>query len=283
MEQKFGSEGARSSVSGTGGEKRPMISRESMDSFRSYLECQGKKKDTVQAYSRCVARLFAFLPDNKEIRSDTLRQWRDAMVEENLSASSIHVHIIAANAYVEFLGRGEFQLTERIPRTRETKAAPELTWPEYLRLIQTAQTLEDKRPYLLVKLFCNTGIRICELPEVTAEALGAGEIVIRNGNRRKRLPLPSGLRTELRDYASGVGISNGSLFARRNGTPLNQTEILPIIVKLFKKAGVSREKATTKTMRQFYRATCDKIYSEIAEQMEIACENPPKELDAFVT
>lgn len=283
MEQKFYSEGARLSGEEDGLEKRPMISRESMESFRSYLECQGKKKDTVQAYSRCVERLFAFLPDDKEIRSDTLLQWRDAMVEDNLSASSVYVHIVAANAYLEFLGRGEFQLTERVPRTRETKAAPKLTWPEYLRLLQTAQTLEDKRPYLLVKLFCNTGIRICELSEVTADALGVGEVVTKNGNRRKRLPLPSGLRTELRDYASSVGITNGSLFVRRNGVPLNQSEILPMIVKLFKKAGVSREKATTKTLRQFYRATCDKIYSEIAEQMEIACENLPKELETFVT
>lgn len=253
----------------------PVMSRESMDSFRSCLERQGKKSDTVQAYRRCVEHLFTFLPDDKEIRSDTLMQWRDAMFAENLSASSVHVHITAANAYLEFLGRGEFQLPEKIPRTSGKKELSGLTWTEYLRLLQTAQASNDKRAYLLIKLFCNTGIRLCEMSAVTAEAVNAGEIVIRSGNRRKRLPLPSGLRMELRDYAVSLDITSGSLFVRQNGTPLEHSEILPMIVKLFKKAGVPREKATTKTLRQFHQATCERIYSEIAERMEIiAFENP---------
>ena len=278
MEKGVILERARLPVSGEKDAVFPVMSRESIDSFRSCLERQGKKKETIQAYRRCAEHLFAFLPDDKEIRSDTLMQWRDAMFAESLSASSVHVHIAAANAYLEFLGHEEFQLAEKIPRTSGKKEASGLTWPEYLRLLQTAQASNDKRAYLLIKLFCNTGIRLCELSEVTAEAVNAGEIVIRSGNRWKRLPLPSGLRMELRDYAVSRGITSGSLFVRQNGTPLEHSEILPMVVKLFKKAGVLREKATTKVLRQFHRATCERIYSEIAERMEITFENPPETL-----
>ena len=282
MEKGVILERARLPVSGEKDAVFPVMSRESIDSFRSCLERQGKKKETIQAYRRCAEHLFAFLPDDKEIRSDTLMRWRDAMFAKSLSASSVHVHIAAANAYLEFSGHEEFQLAEKIPRTSGKKEASGLTWPEYLRLLQTAQASNDKRAYLLIKLFCNTGIRLCELSEVTAEAVNAGEIVIRSGNRRKRLPLPSGLRMELRDYAVSRGITSGSLFVRQNGTPLEHSEILPMVVKLFKKAGVLREKATTKVLRQFHRATCDRIYSEIAERMEIAYENLPETRRASV-
>ena len=283
MKARRNFERARLPVSGEKGAVFPVMSRESIDLFRSCLERQGKKKETIQAYRRCAEHLFAFLPDDKEIRSDTLMQWRDAMFAESLSASSVHVHIAAANAYLEFLGHEEFQLTEKIPRTSGKKETSGLTWPEYLRLLQTAQASNDKRAYLLIKLFCNTGIRLCELSEVTAEAVNAGEIMIEYKSCPKRILLPSGLRTELRDYAHSAGIVSGALFVRKNGTPLNHSEMLPLIVKLFKKADVPRGKATTKTLRQFHRATCDRIYSEIAERMEIAYENLPETRRTSVT
>jgi integrase len=145
---------------------------------------------------------------------------------------------------------------------------PALTWTEYLRLLETARTLEDKRSYLFVKLFCNTEIRIRELPNVTVETVNAGEMTTGSKKSPTRLLFPSALRAELLDYASGAGIRGGSLFVRRNGNPLNHSEILLMIVKLFKKAGVPRNKATSKALRQFYRTTRERIHSEIAAQVE---------------
>ena len=97
---------------------------------------------------------------------------------------------------------------------------PALTWTEYLRLLETARTLEDRRPYLLVKLFCNTGLRIRELPNVTVEAVKAVEMTTGFLKSPKRLLFPSALRAKLLDYASGAGIRSGSLFVRQNGNPL---------------------------------------------------------------
>lgn len=123
---------------------------------------------------------------------------------------------------------------------------------------------------MLVKLFCDTGIRLRETPKVTLEAVNAVEIVTGTPHRLKRFPLSSELRQELLDYAAEVGIQSGPLFVRQSGEPLEHSEILPMIVKLFKKAGISREKATTRTLRQFHRdwATRDRIHAEVAEQVK---------------
>lgn len=152
------------------------------------------------------------------------------------------------------------------PQKTETLA---LTWPEYLRLLQTAQTLGNKRAEMLVKLFCETGIRLREASNVTLEAVNAGEIVTISRNRPKPIPLSPELRGELRDYADSIGVRSGPLFVRQSGEPLDHSEILQMIVKLFKKAGVPREKATTKNLRLFHRdwATRDRIHAEVAEQV----------------
>ena len=252
-------------------EKALVMSRESVDSFLSRLESQGKTKLTIETYRRCVERLFAFLPDDKEIRGDTLRQWREAMLTEGAAVGTANLQVAAANSYLEFSGHREFQL-KPMPHEKPSET-PALTWAEYLRLLETARTLEDKRPYLFVKLFCNTGIRIRELPDVTLEAVSAGEMTIAYKKNPKRVAFPSVLRAELLDYAESAGIRSGPLFVRKNGAPLAHSEILPLIVKLFQKAGLPREKATTKTLRQFYRTTREKIQAEIAAQVEGAYES----------
>ena len=249
-------------------EKPLAMSRESVDFFLSSLESQGKTKLTVETYRRCTERLFAFLPDDKSIGADTLRQWRDAILAEGAAVGTANLHVAAANSYLEFAGRRELQLKLKLIPPENSPETPALTWAEYLRLLETARTLEDKRPYLFVKLFCNTGIRIRELPNVTVEAVTAGEMMTGFRKSLKRLLFPSALRAELLDYASVAGIRSGPLFVRRNGNPLNHSEILPMIVKLFKKAGVPRNKATSKTLRQFYRTTRERIHAEIAAQVE---------------
>ena len=244
----------------------PVMSLESMDSFLSCLESQGKTKLTVETYRRCLKRFFLFLPEDKKVNADALRQWRDAILAEGAAVGTANLHVAAANSYLEFMGRRELQL-KPMPHEKPLET-PALTWTEYLRLLETARTLENKKPYLFVKLFCNTGIRIRELPNVTVEAVKAGEMMTGPKKSPKCLLFPSALRAELLDYASGAGIRSGSLFVRQNGNPLDHSEILPMIVKLFKKAGVPRNKATSKTLRQFYRTTRERIHSEIAAQVE---------------
>ena len=269
MEKNLDLEETRPSVAEPQRKETIVISRESVDSFLFFLENSGRTKQTVDTYRRCLSHLFSFLPDDKKIDADTLCQWREAMRTEGRAVRSLNLHISAANSYLDFLGRKEFQLRPLLCET-PPEEAPALTWSEYLQLLQTARTLGNKRAEMLIKVFCETGIRLREVPNVTLEAVNAGELVTESRNHPKRVPLSSELRKELQDYAVSVGVRSGSLFVRQSGKPLDHSEILPIIVKLFKKAEVPREKATTRTLRRFHRdwATRDRIHAEVAEQVK---------------
>ena len=86
-------------------EKTLVMSEESVDSFFSRLETQGKTKLTIETYHRCLERLLAFLPDEKAIGGDTLRQWREAMLTEGVAVGTVNLHVAAANSWLEFAGR----------------------------------------------------------------------------------------------------------------------------------------------------------------------------------
>ena len=249
-----------------------VLTDEKKEEFFQYLIDKGRSETTVGTYRRYLEHLSAFLPEDKVINKEILCQWRDKMLADGMAVPTVNGHIFSVNSYLDFLEHREFQL-KSVPYEKPQIETPELTWPEYLQLIQTAKALEDERACMLIKLFCNTGIRVRETPKVTVEAVDAGEIIVKNGDKFERVLLPSGLRTELKNYAFNAGIARGSLFIRRNGNPLTHSEIIPLIVKLFRKAGVPRNKANTKTLRQFYRKTREKIHAEIAAQMEGVYEN----------
>ena len=66
-------------------------------------------------------------------------------------------------------------------------------------LLQAARTLEKERVYLLIKVLGGAGLRIQELPQLTAEAVRSGSVELRYHNDRcsRVLRLPGELREEL--------------------------------------------------------------------------------------
>ena len=80
----------------------PVLSMKSVDSFLPFLERNGRTTQTLDTYRRCLEHLYAFLPDDKEIEADTLRQWREAMRAEGRTIGSMNIHISAANSWLDF-------------------------------------------------------------------------------------------------------------------------------------------------------------------------------------
>ena len=117
---------------------------------------------------------------------------------------------------------------------------PELTRTEYLRLLQTAWTLGRERIDLMVKVLALTGIRVGELPLLTAEAVEMGWLSV-SGEQR---PIPGCLRRELLDYIARNGIRSGPVFASRNGRSLQRTQVTAEIQSLGRDARVEAAKCT---------------------------------------
>ena len=137
---------------------------------------------------------------------------------------------------------------------------PELTRTEYLRLLQTAWTLGRERIYLMVKVLALTGIRVGELPLLTAEAVEMGWLSV-SGEQR---PIPGCLRRELLDYIARNGIRSGPVFVSRNGRSLQRTQVTAEIQSLGRDARVEAAKCTPpRGLQRLYRVTQAKIENDI--------------------
>ena len=142
-------------------------------SFLQSIKDNGKTDGTIEEYKNSLHILYRFLPDEKQIGPDTLRQWRESMLEQ-YSIRTINARISAANSFLLYFGRRDIILLKQLKA--EDTPQPELTRREYLRLLQAAKLLGKERSYLLIKLFACTGITAKDVGKVTVETVKSGRI-----------------------------------------------------------------------------------------------------------
>ena len=241
------------------------VTREQMAAYLADLRGRGRSAGTVASYRGKLELLYRALPDGR-IGGDTLRRWRDQLLAEGYSPSTVNVSIAAANSFLEWLGRRELQLTGQL--SPESDVQPELTRTEYLRLLSTARALGQERVYLLIKLFASTGLQVHELGLVTVEAAGAGVLPRTGGEAPVRLP--GCLREELLDYARRQGIPSGPIFRTRSGRPCGRTGVSESIRRLCRDARVPPEKGNPRCLRKLYLTTQAEIQANVAQLVEQA-------------
>ena len=165
------------------------VTREQIGSYLSSLGERGRNPSTVSSYRKKLELLYAALPGGR-IGRGTLRQWREQLLDQGYSPSTVNTSVSAANSFLEWLGCREFQLTGRLSCGRDAQL--ELTRSEYLRLLSTARALRQERVYLLIKLFTSTGLPVHELEQVTVEAAGEGVLLLPGEAMPQRLPRDPG-------------------------------------------------------------------------------------------
>lgn len=156
--------------------------------------------------------------------------------------------VSTVNALLEAMECRDFQVGKQLPAQEFN--APELTRQEYLRMLQTAKVLKDRRGYVLAKLFATTGLSVSDLPLVTVEAAEAGRLV----KGREIIRFPEGLQTDLLAYAKQNGRTTGTIFTQKNGSPLMRTQASVYIQKLGQDARIPVEKANVRALRQLHKA-----------------------------
>ena len=230
------------------------------EAIRAYLDTlsgRGRSRGTIQVYAARLEALYAGLPPDKRISPGTLAAWRETLLAQGYSPGTVNTHLSAANGLLGYMGRRDLQLVGQLDAVPEIQ--PELTRTEYLRLLQTARTLERERIYLMVKVFALTGIRVGELPLLTAEAVETGWLSV-SGEQR---PIPGCLRRELLDYIARNGIRSGPVFVSRNGRSLQRTQVTAEIQSLSRDARVEAAKCTPRGLQRLYRATQAEIENDI--------------------
>lgn len=241
-----------------------ILTPEVIEAFLASQERRGIGPASLEAYRRNLKKLYNELPEDKRLTPETGRQWRTRMEAREVSPRSVNSRLSALNSLCEYLGRREFQTHDFL--AEEEVLQPELTRAEYLRLLQAARALDRERVYLLVKVLGGAGLRIQELPQLTAEAVRSGSVDLRYHNSRcsRVLRIPGELREELLAYMGREGIAAGPVFRTAAGTPIARTYAVKLLQGVSGPAQVDAEKATPRCLWNMYCATRETILSSIS-------------------
>lgn len=233
------------------------MNENAISSFLQSMKDNGKTSGTIDEYKNSLYALYRFLPDTKQIGPDTLRHWRQSMLN-HYGTRTINARISAVNSFLLYCGRRDLTLSKQLKT--EDAPQPELTRREYLRLLQAAKLLEKERSYLLIKLFACTGIAVKDIGKVTVETVKNGSIRVEG--KIGGIYIPACLQNELLDYAKRNGLQD-MIFVTRRGKLLRRTNIADMIRALCPTAQVAVEKGNPRCLRKLYFQTKEGIRQNI--------------------
>lgn len=226
------------------------------------LKEQGRVDGTVYYYQRALNKLYDDLPEDKMIHRDSIRKWRERMMQDGYAARTINSFVTIVNGFLEYLGVREYQFLDRVKQERE--APPELSRAEYIRLLSTAKLLENEKGYLLIKLFATTGILVQELPKVTVESVTAGKLIITSRGDKRIVHIPDVLKDELLTYAKRNLVTEGPIFVTSANTPMARNYVTSTIQKVCADANIPTEKVSPRSLKKLYQTTMSGIEANIS-------------------
>ena len=233
------------------------LTPEILADYGARMRQQGRREDGVRNCEKVLRQFYDALPADKAVTQNSLPAWREQLLSENYAIRSVNSKVSMVNALLESMGCRDFQVTRQL--LPEEFEAPELTRREYVRMLQTARSLEDERSYVLTKLFATTGIAVLDIPSVTVEAVRSGQLPIRSGKKTEIIRFPASLQEDLLRYAADNGRTTGMIFTKKNGTPIERTQVSLYIQKLAQAAQVPAEKGNIRALRQLYKTTISGI------------------------
>ncbi len=228
------------------------------EQFLNSLKAGGHQKQTIRTYRHSLDELYDFLPSGKEIRTDTLKEWKEHLKKCGYSDSTVNIRLTAANGFLRYCGKMDLGVSyERIV---SDEAMPEMTREEYLTFLSKVREMGSEKYYLLIKVFASVDISIGELEYLTRKACREGTVCLPDG---RRSAVPSCLKEELLRYAEQSEIAEGPIFVTRSGTVLDRSNIANSIRRLALRAGMDPEKCCPSALHRVYLATQRELMSRL--------------------
>ena len=238
------------------------LTTKQISDYTAFLHIEERAAATVEKYSRDVLAFAAWL-GNRVVTKDTIAQWKEQLLEDELSPATVNAKLSAVNGLLRFLGWEECRVKfVKVQKRAFRDAARDLSREEYQRLIDAAQTLGRERLALLLETICATGIRVSEVKYITVEAAQNGRTDISLKGKVRTILLPAKLCRKLLKYAKKQKTVSGEIFLSENGTSLSRLQIWREMKRICKAAGVEPSKVFPHNLRHlfattFYRATKD--------------------------
>ena len=232
--------------------ERRVLSREMIRQFRQYLEKEEKSDATIEKYMRDV-RAFAIYINNEEIAKASVIAYKQHLLESGYAIRSINSMLASLNSLFGYLGWTELRVKSlKLQQQVFCPEEKELTRAEYERLCRTASRKQNERLCLILQTICSTGIRVSELPYITAEAVRNSKAQVSLKGKIRTVLLPADLRKKLLRYISDQGIETGPVFITRGGKPVSRTNIWRQMKNLCAEANVDPGKVFPHNLRHLF-------------------------------
>jgi len=230
---------------------RRKITARQLQAFERHLQAEEKSAATLEKYRRDVAAFARFAANETVDKALTVRY--KARLASRYAVTSANSMLAAVNAFLRFMEWTDCCVRQfNVQRNTFSSAERELTKAEYLRLINAAGQSGNRRLFLLLQTLCATGMRVSELPFITAEAVRRGEATVTCKNKTRTVFLVRELQKQLLKYMRDEGIVTGCVFITKRGNPMNRCNIWREMKGLCKRAGVSPQKVFPHNLRHLF-------------------------------
>ncbi len=241
---------------------------ERLQAYGDWLAQEEKSLSTRRQYVREAGRFLEWLGARRLAKEYVI------LYKEKLAGSykpaSVNAKLAAVNGFLGFEEHGEMKVKLlRIQRSAYCPGDRQLGRNDYQRLVAAAKAAGDGRMWTLLQTVCATGIRISELPFITAEAVEDGEAVVRLKGKSRVVLLPEKLRRLLRKYLRRRGISHGPVFVTRNGKPLDRSNIWKRMKRLGQMAAVPAGKVFPHNLRHLFARCFYEAGKDIAKLADV--------------
>ena len=245
------------------------ITKQTMDRFYEYLIEEERSSGTIEKYIRDVRLLQSWLGSDPVTKENAAR-WKQELLQSGRAPSTVNSMLAAANTYFRFMGWDELKLKSiRLQRRFFRENERELTKAEYQLLMETAKKRGDERLALLMETICATGIRVSEVPYITADAIKKGRARISMKGKLRTILIPAQLCRKLRKYATKHRIGRGEIFLTKNGTRLERKQIWAQMKALCKYAGIERNKVFPHNLRHLFARCFYRISHDISSLADV--------------
>ena len=249
--------------------KVKIINQEIIDRFQKYLIDEEKSDATVEKYIRDVA-AFASFTKGRAIGKEKVIAYKQHLLDSGYAIRSINSMLASLNCLFAYLGWAELRVKSlKLQQEVFCPEEKELTKAEYERLCRTAQKMHNERLSLILQTICSTGIRVSELSFVTVDAVRNGKAVVSMKGKTRTVFLLKKLQTKLLRYISERKITEGSVFADRNGKPISRSTVWREMKGLCSGAKVDPRKVYPHNLRHLFARIFYSLEKDIARLADI--------------
>ena len=252
-----------------------MRDSDGMELFESYLrDVKRSSQNTISSYLRDIRQLSEYLhahtdADLGSAEEEELCEYIDWMRSNGKSVATVSRAIASLKNFYGFLLNNHYvqhNPTGKLVPDKAKQKLPQILSSKEVELLLAQPECTDAKGYrdrAMLELLYATGIRVSELPAITAEAARRGVAVVRCKGKSRRVLIPTRLQKKQHRIAFGP------VFVTRSGAPLDRSNIWREMKALCRAAGVSDKKVFPHNFRHLFARTFYRLNKDLAKLADL--------------